>query len=247
MNYRDFFKEDVLPGGKGDVPPSNIDPNELKMGISVEREHTKDENLAREIAQDHLAEDPHYYTKLSQSGLADELEPKNNKGIVEPNTQSVDKQTVPGTVFPEIPNDPVKGPDMTGGIGDTNGMGIEDKTDVESPAKDPQPTDHITGGIGSTPSNPNILPKQCGQCNDGGTTAIQTMMRAVMPRDISIDIAEGKKILKKLKEDSKLSPSTKGAATAFGPKSEGFVPAAGDPNKDDAYVTGKRWTVKWGK
>jgi hypothetical protein len=34
------------------------------MGIDVEAEHTKDKRLAREIAIDHLSEDPRYYTKL---------------------------------------------------------------------------------------------------------------------------------------------------------------------------------------
>lgn len=278
MNYRDFFKEDMLPGGKGDIPPSNVNPSELAMGIKVEKEHTKDEAMAKEIAQDHLSEDPHYYTKLKHSGLADEFkeqglpcgddgynmkqgdrmaqsvgladlnleEPKDDKGIVEPNTNTVDKQTTPGTVFSKVPNDPFKGPDMIGGIGSTKGMETKDKTDVESPAKDPQPTDHITGGMGSTPSNPNILPKQNGQCG-GGSPIMQTMMKTLMPKDISIDIAEGKKILQKLKEDSKLSPTTKGSATAFGTKQEGVVPAAGDPDKDPQFVKGKRWTVKWGK
>lgn len=280
MNYKDFFKEDVLSGGKGDKTPlKGIDRKELAMGIKTESEHTNDRKLAKEIAIDHLTEDPHYYTKLKQSGLADELkeqglpcgfddghnmkqgdkmaqsvgladldsqEHKDDKGIVDPNTNSVDKQTTPGTVFPEVPNDPSKGPDMAGGIGDTKGMETKDKTDVESPSKDPQPTDHITGGMGSTPSNPNILSKQNGQCG-GGAPIMQTMMKALMPKDISIDIAEGKKILQKLKEDSKLSPTTKGAATAFGTKSEGFTPAAGDPDKDPQFVKGKRWTVKWGK
>ncbi len=35
---------------------------ELKKGINVEKEHTKDENAARKIAMDHLTEDPIYYT-----------------------------------------------------------------------------------------------------------------------------------------------------------------------------------------
>lgn len=242
MNYRDFFKEDVLPIGKGNVSPTNIHPAELAMGIKVEMEHTEDVALAKKIAQDHLKEDPHYYTKLKQSGLADELETKDN-GVIEPNTNAVDKQTAPATVFPEVPNDPSKGPDMVGCIGSTNNMETKDKTDVEAPAKDPQPTDHITGGIGSTPSNPNILSKQSGQCG-GGAPIMQTMMKALMPKDISIDIAEGKNILEKMKKES-LSPTTKGAATSFGPKQEGFVPAAGDPDKDPHFVKGKRWTVKW--
>ena len=47
----------------------NIDADELKKGIDVEREHTDDEALAKKIAMDHLAEDPRYYTKLSAAGL----------------------------------------------------------------------------------------------------------------------------------------------------------------------------------
>jgi hypothetical protein len=35
-------------------------------GVKVEMEHTKDKNLAKEIAMDHLAEDPKYYTKLKK-------------------------------------------------------------------------------------------------------------------------------------------------------------------------------------
>ena len=37
---------------------------ELNKGIGVELEHTDDENIAREIAMDHLWEDPDYYSKL---------------------------------------------------------------------------------------------------------------------------------------------------------------------------------------
>lgn len=39
---------------------------ELERGMSVEMEHTKDKDLAREIAMDHLWEDPKYYTKLKK-------------------------------------------------------------------------------------------------------------------------------------------------------------------------------------
>ena len=38
---------------------------ELRRGIQVEMEHTKDTEVAREIALDHLGEDLHYYEKLS--------------------------------------------------------------------------------------------------------------------------------------------------------------------------------------
>lgn len=63
-----------LKGGKGDkLSPEDVDSKELEMGIKVELEHTKDREKAKEIALDHLSENPHYYNKLKKSGLADEL------------------------------------------------------------------------------------------------------------------------------------------------------------------------------
>jgi hypothetical protein len=70
-------KEDQIPGGlaKGmtlsDIAKHhNISPQTLKnefiKGYAVEREHTTDVNIAKEIALDHLYEDPNYYSKLSK-------------------------------------------------------------------------------------------------------------------------------------------------------------------------------------
>jgi len=39
---------------------------QLVKGIKVEMEHTEDVEIAKEIAMDHLAEDPNYYTKLKK-------------------------------------------------------------------------------------------------------------------------------------------------------------------------------------
>jgi predicted GNAT family acetyltransferase len=39
---------------------------EYKKGIQIEMEHTDKESVAREIARDHLFEDPKYYTKLAK-------------------------------------------------------------------------------------------------------------------------------------------------------------------------------------
>ena len=39
---------------------------ELMLGIKVEQEHTEDIHAAREIAMDHLAENPEYYTRLKE-------------------------------------------------------------------------------------------------------------------------------------------------------------------------------------
>ena len=61
------MKEDKLPGGLADKSkPSDFDSKELARGTRVELEHTKDLKLAREIAMDHLKEDPKYYQKLKK-------------------------------------------------------------------------------------------------------------------------------------------------------------------------------------
>ena len=70
-------KEDKIPGGlaKGmklsdiakhhKVSVANIKQEFIK-GYAVEREHTTDVEVAKEIALDHLYEDPNYYSKLSK-------------------------------------------------------------------------------------------------------------------------------------------------------------------------------------
>jgi DNA topoisomerase IB len=58
---------DQMPGGIGDDRvPSDFDPPQLAKGIKVEMEHTDNKDIAREVAVDHLTEDPHYYDKLEQ-------------------------------------------------------------------------------------------------------------------------------------------------------------------------------------
>lgn len=65
MNFRSFFTEDELPGGMGDnLSTQDVDQAELQKGIEHEKEHTQDEALAKEIALDHLAENPRYYSEL---------------------------------------------------------------------------------------------------------------------------------------------------------------------------------------
>jgi hypothetical protein len=56
------FKYDQLHGGAADAKrPEDFDPDALAIGTQHELEHTDDPELAREIAMDHLTEDPHYY------------------------------------------------------------------------------------------------------------------------------------------------------------------------------------------
>lgn len=58
---------DKIPGGlaKG-KKPSDFDSKDLAEGTDVEMEHTTDRDVAREIAMDHLTEDPEYYRRLKR-------------------------------------------------------------------------------------------------------------------------------------------------------------------------------------
>ena len=58
-------RKDKLPGGLADKKqPEDFDADQLDQGVKVELEHTNDRDLAKEIAMDHLTEDPRYYEKL---------------------------------------------------------------------------------------------------------------------------------------------------------------------------------------
>jgi 8-oxo-dGTP pyrophosphatase MutT (NUDIX family) len=56
--------EDLLHGGKADhMPDSKFSPKALDEGKEDEREHTDNDQIAEEIAKDHLQGDPQYYKK----------------------------------------------------------------------------------------------------------------------------------------------------------------------------------------
>lgn len=70
----DFFVEKTLDGlaknktlnqiaKKDEIDVLKL-KKQLKMGMGVEKEHTKNKTVAKKIAMDHLFEDPKYYTKL---------------------------------------------------------------------------------------------------------------------------------------------------------------------------------------
>ena len=55
---------DLLPGGTADnMPDSDFPKKEIALGVADEREHTNNDQIAKEIAKDHLQEDPAYYEK----------------------------------------------------------------------------------------------------------------------------------------------------------------------------------------
>jgi hypothetical protein len=68
-------EEDQLQGGRADdVPDEDLPMEQLLKGIKVEMEHTDDEDLAKEIATDHLEEFDDYYDALAE--MEDDLRKK---------------------------------------------------------------------------------------------------------------------------------------------------------------------------
>jgi hypothetical protein len=60
------FKQQLAGGLADKKNPADFDQKALAKGIKVELEHTDDKDLAKEIAMDHLTEDPNYYNKLEK-------------------------------------------------------------------------------------------------------------------------------------------------------------------------------------
>lgn len=63
---KDYELEDFMKDGRSKGINDNFDPEQIKMGIEIEYEHTRKMEIARKIAYDHLAEIPDYYTRLAK-------------------------------------------------------------------------------------------------------------------------------------------------------------------------------------
>ncbi len=64
-----FAAEDKLSGGLADnIPDEEFDKDQIDKGIIVEREHVgnNDDEVAKEIAKDHLMEIADYYDRLEK-------------------------------------------------------------------------------------------------------------------------------------------------------------------------------------
>jgi hypothetical protein len=84
-----------LPGGVGDKSTTDqVNPTQLSIGIQIEMEHTNDLDIAKEIAMDHLTEDPEYYTKLVNAGLAKEFQAGTGSGVGDPTTSLNDPSRI---------------------------------------------------------------------------------------------------------------------------------------------------------
>jgi hypothetical protein len=90
-----YHDEELYESKKGkSLHPNQIHPQELRMGIQVEMEHTDDPKKAEKIALDHLAENPFYYTQLKLSGVDTKALPTKEKKAIakkKDETELVDK------------------------------------------------------------------------------------------------------------------------------------------------------------
>ncbi len=79
--------------GEAEVEAKEMD-EELEAGIKVEMEHTEDEDEAKKIAQDHLDEDPEYYTNLENDSKED-LDKDGTPDVKEPHGKDSDNDGDP--------------------------------------------------------------------------------------------------------------------------------------------------------
>lgn len=67
---------DLLPGGKADnLPDREFSPAALAEGVKHEHEHTRNDQIAKEIAKDHLSEDPDYYRQHEEKKVEKAAQP----------------------------------------------------------------------------------------------------------------------------------------------------------------------------
>ena len=71
-----------------------FDYKEVMKGISIEKEHTKDERVAARIALDHLKENPHYYRDLAKAQIEDVMS-YDFFAILEADDDDVDPEDIP--------------------------------------------------------------------------------------------------------------------------------------------------------
>lgn len=105
----DRLFRDHLRGGRADFKPDRVfKKKQLAKGTKHEREHTVDPAVAKEIAKDHLAEDPDYYDmldKLEQQAskkAADTVEKKDQSGepdMTANTTTNLTRQDLPFSRF----------------------------------------------------------------------------------------------------------------------------------------------------
>lgn len=58
---------------------NEFDVDQIKKGIKIEMEHTRNKKIAQKIAMDHLVENPKYYTYLEKMEKKMDMDMKKSK------------------------------------------------------------------------------------------------------------------------------------------------------------------------
>ena len=66
MKLSKISKDNIKGGLAQNTPDTDYPQDQIEQGIKVEKEHTTDKKIAKEIAKDHLKENPKYYTELKK-------------------------------------------------------------------------------------------------------------------------------------------------------------------------------------
>jgi hypothetical protein len=74
-------KKDIIPGGNADKKsPSDFSKKDVERGKAIEKEHTNNDDIAKEITIDHLEEHKDYYVGLEHMENAlKEIEERDRK------------------------------------------------------------------------------------------------------------------------------------------------------------------------
>jgi hypothetical protein len=77
-------QKDQLPGGEADnLPDRDFSADALAEGAKHEHEHTNNDQIAKEIAKDHLSEDPGYYDKQKEIEKGADETPSKKRNILD--------------------------------------------------------------------------------------------------------------------------------------------------------------------
>ena len=193
--------EDKIPGGlsKGmslkDIEKKhgvNDLKKELKKGIEIELEHTDSDEIAKEIAMDHLFEDPKYYTKIEKIETKEATTAGSSGGFEGLFGSEIKKNNLfqPGTevkiVREEEPEEEVKKVeakeattsassgqyDVPFGSPSKNPLSIDGKSSIKKRVKQIRSTKFPMYGGGGKFVEPNEKCKTFPYCNQGDINAL---------------------------------------------------------------------------
>ncbi len=97
----------------------NVDPEELRMGVEVEAEHSDLPFIAERIAMDHLAEIPDYYSRLKK--MEDEAKAEGSTADTNPQPDDGGKFPRAPTSWPKGKREPSHSMDVHDGEGEDDG------------------------------------------------------------------------------------------------------------------------------